>query len=147
MQLKSIEDPRGPLQKARLSELQRFAKEEGVQFHPEMGAEEIRQMLVAAGKTNISVPPRILGQYQPNPTPTSHRYDQASVPPPSPPQTIGWAQDLARQRAQAVKIEAPVSNMTIIEARRACKASGIKFSRTDKLVDLKAKLNDRKNAA
>ena len=144
MLLKSIEDPRGPLQKARLSELQRFAKEEGVQYHPEMGAEEIRQILIAAGKTNISPPPRFLGQYQQNPTPTSHRWNQQQAPQPKPAQAIGtvsWAEDLARQRAQAVKDETPVAEMTITEARQACKAKGIKLKRTDKLTDLKEKLN------
>jgi hypothetical protein len=139
MLLKSIEDPRGPLQKARLSELQRFAKEEGVQYHPEMGAEEIRQILIAAGKTNISVPPRLLGQFQQNPTPTSHRFNQTPVPQ-KPVETVSWAADLARQRAQEIKDAAP-SEMTITQVRQACKAKGIKISRTDKLVDLKAKLN------
>lgn len=145
MLLTSIDDPRGPLQKARLSELQRFAKEEGVQYHPEMGAEEIRQILIAAGKTNISVPPRMLGQFQPNPTPTSHRFNQTPVPQ-KPVETVSWASDLARQRAQEVKDVTPVVEMTITQVRQACKAKGIKISRTDKMVDLKAKLNGQ-NAA
>ena len=142
MLLKSIEDPRGPLQKARLSELQRFAKEEGVQYHPEMGAEEIRELLRIAGKTNISPPPRLLGQYQPNPTPTSHRWNHNMVPQPTHKERVAnWIEDLARQRAQAVKVDPPVGSMTITEARQACKAKGIPMKRTDKLSDLKAKLS------
>ena len=144
MLLKSIEDPRTPLQKARLSELQRFAKEEGVNYHPEMGAEEIRGLLIAAGKTHISPPPRLLGQYQPNPTPTSHRYNQHQPAPPPKAETVSWAADLARQRAMAVKDE-PAS-MSITELRKACKAKGIKMARTDNMAALKAKL-DGQNAA
>jgi hypothetical protein len=139
MRLSQIIDPRGPLEKARLSELQAFAKEEGVAYDPWMGAQVIRELLKAAGKTNISPPPRALGFSQPNPSPGSHRSNQTQPVPEKAGPDVDWAKELVRQQAnQAPPVE---RKMSITELRQACKAKGIKIARTDNTAALKAKLD------
>ena len=138
MRLNLILDPRtDPLERARLGELQNFAKESGVQFDPSYGAPVIRELLRRAGKTDIKPPERPLGAiYQPRVTPTSHKVESAPAPKQEEIPTVNALDNLLQQ--QMVR---PTDQMNITELRQACKAKGIKLARTDNMATLKAKLD------
>lgn len=138
MRLNLILDPRtDPLERARLGELQNFAKESGVEFDASYGAPVIRELLRRAGKTNIKPPDRQLGSiHQPAVTPTSHKAGSAPAPKREEIPTVNALDNLLAQ--QMVKSS---DQMTITELRQACKAKGIKLARTDNMVTLKAKLD------
>ena len=74
-------------------------------------------------------------------TPTSHKFREG--PQPSAQQNVievDALADIIRQQVQAQMVRT-VEQMNITELRKACKAKGIKISRTDNMVALKAKLN------
>lgn len=137
--LKSIEDGRSNLERARLGELQNFAKENGIAFDPSYGAPVLRQLLIRAGKTDIRPPPRPLGaQYQHPVTPSSHKYVNGMQPAaPVQVREVDAIADLMRQQMG----EKTPDQMDIRELRSACKARGVKMARTDNIATLRAKLN------
>ena len=143
-QLDKIIDPRDALSKARRMELFRFAREKGIaEIEETMPADMMRDILRARNVTTIAVPDRPLGAAQQTfTTPTSHRTTSVIIQPAQEviPE-VSASVDLARQwRAQQQQTK-PNSELTIIELRQACKARGIKIARTDKMVDLRAKLD------
>lgn len=128
-----VDDPRDNLEKARLGELEKFARANNVEFKQGLPAMVLRKILRSKGLVTIAIPPRVLGQYQPNP-------GEAIT---SAPITSGQgietdaAADLAKQHAAQEK---PVDQMTITELRQACKKRGIKMARTDNMAALRTKL-------
>lgn len=141
--LKSIDDPRDALERARLPELLKFAAANGVviprEFHDK--AIIVRRILRSKGLTRINVPLRVLGM--------PHAGQQ--IEPSEPVNTTDFADDLMRQvRAAPPAPEAPAPRPVkgvaeIAELRKECKRRGIKVARTDKLADLKAKLNGKQD--
>jgi hypothetical protein len=131
-----IEDPRDSLEKARRAELERFAKANGVkEINGDMPAILMRAILRQKGLTRISIPPRTLGQYQPNPgeMPSAPAVAQGGG-------SVDAVADLARQFAQQ-QAQPEAKEMSFTEIRSELKRRGIKFGRSDKFADLKAKLN------
>ncbi len=139
-----IIDPRGSLEKARRLELYRFAVENKVsEIKETMPADLMRGILRSKGLTNIAVPNRELGTMQPTyTTPNSHRSGQAQPRRPDVIATVDAEADLAKQWAAQEAATKAVSSMTITELRQECKRRGIKMARTDKMTDLRAKLNE-----
>lgn len=146
--LKSIDDPRDALSKARRSELAKFAhangiKEfefSGVRFKPEDAPAEItRTYLRSQGLTRIKVPPRILGQ--PNQPHANAVVTAAAQPAKS--VEVSAAADLARQfqgqQGGALLDEKPVEKMSFSELHKECSERGVKRPRgagADKLREL-----------
>lgn len=131
MQLNKIDDPRDRLEKARRKELERFAETHNVaEIKPGMPAMLMRKILRRRGLTDIRIPHRPLGgQSRAN-----------SVVPDSVAQEDVASMDAAD--LLAAEWEQPsVSEMSITELRKACKAKGIPLARTDKKTDLIGKLN------
>jgi hypothetical protein len=162
MQLLSIDDPRNALEKATRKELELFARERGVtQIDPRMPAILMRKILRAAGQTDIaSVFPQIrtrtAGQQmgvnagkRGGPSISGSEIDAADL------LAAEWQHEAKKQglvQAPALATEpapAPASHKPsneMAELRAECKRRGIKAKRTDKLVDLRAKL-DGENAS
>lgn len=161
--LKSVEDPRDALQKARRMELFRFAQKNGVkEIIHQMPADLMRKILRSKGLTNIPIPHRVLGQPEPRghqaiPSANGKREveaenvvevdaddhlerqflaQQASPPEPAPVKKL-QAPLPAKQEAWKEK---PVARMTINDLRWACKAKGIKLDRRDNMTSLGEKL-------
>lgn len=140
--LKTIDDPRDALEKARLPELLKFAAEQGVEIPPAFQDKAIiiRQLLRQRGLTRISIPPRVLGM--PN--------AREAAAPDAPATEIDAVEDLMRQ-VMAAPPAPPATPETkvplIVTLRRECKARGIKFERTDKASDLRAKLDGKQDPA
>lgn len=141
--LKSIDDPRSPLDKAHRRELYEFAKKHGVaEITDETPAILARHILRQRGLTNIKVPPRILGaQNQPG---TGMKY-QNQIQDGHGAQPSGieadMIADLARQFATQTRPEAQEAKpaLTFNELRSECKRLGIKFGRKDNLATLREK--------
>jgi hypothetical protein len=149
MQPYLILDPRGPWQKARLGELQNYAKEKGIKVSPDLGADKLREVLMASGLPPPSPPPRTLGQYQENPSPASHRY-QNTLQPASPARAIQGPVPTpnvpARPAPDRQRAPVPVARMSINELRDECKRLGIKMERRDNMQSLRAKINGKQDA-
>lgn len=133
LQLSKTYDPRDQLEKARRKELERFAEANEVKdIVPGMPAALMRNILRARGLTRIDIPQRVLGQNQ-----------VGSAPPPvvaeSDGQTLSADDDLMRQWQTTEKPKSGSTEMR--ELRSECKKRGIKMKRTDKLVDLRAKIH------
>lgn len=145
MLLRSIDDPRSDLDKARRRELYDFARENGVELEEGMPAILMRKILRERGLTRIKIPPRPLGQQ--NQPGTGLKYkNQMQDGKAHQPQGIesDAIADLVRQyseqrRAPAVEEKRP-ADMSIHELRAAVKAKGLKLARTDTMQDLRAKL-------
>ena len=139
--LKSIDDPRDALERARLPELLAFAAANGVEIPPAFQDKAIiiRQLLRQRGLTRIKVPPRVLGK----------PYANETVAPDAPANTVDAAADLMRQVMAAPPPEPVKAGKmpVIVELRKECKARGISFTKTDKAADLRAKLNGKQDAA
>lgn len=159
MQLKTIDDPRDSLAKARRWELEQYAKANGVtEIQPGMPAIVMRNILRSRGLTRIPVPARPLGQQnQPKPRLMYKNgiLQQPQPPLPRPePQSKGVEanadDDLARQfgleritSEEKAKLfpDKLVADMKITELRQECKRRGIKMARTDNMPALREKLN------
>ncbi len=181
MILNKIEDSRSRLQKARRWELQQFARANGMsdiavtdevlqyarekgltelsQFagkrvgidNPVVGADVLRLALTMRGLTQISVPPRPLGQMnQPHPRPMYQNGLAVAQPHararPEQPNIVeaDAIDDLSRQYratkppARKRLVERPRSEIN--KLRDACKVLGIHMERRDRKEDLKRKL-------
>lgn len=140
--LKSIDDPRDSLDKARLPELLKFAADSGVEIPKQFQDKAIiiRQILRQRGLTRIKIPNRVLGNPHAN----------EAIVPDGQGKQVDLVEDLMRQ-VMAAPVEQPVTPSktvpVIVELRRECKARGIPFDRKDKAADLRAKLNGKQDAA
>jgi len=149
MILNKIDDPRDNLERARQSELIRFAQANGLKHVTEqMPAILIRAELRARGMTNIRIPRRDLGS-----TLNSLR-QYAESSPAAKIVEVNAAADLARQWAeqQARPPEPPPAKpdkpkrlverprSEINQLRDECKRLNIKMERRDNMATLKAKI-------
>jgi hypothetical protein len=155
MHLLKVEDFRDCLEKATRSEITKFADARGVkEIDPRMGAILMRQILRAKNITDIDTMfPRLRSRRvgQINGVNATAKYAGGDSPNVA---QITAAEDLARQwqEQQAregpppapVPSSRPANRMAALRAE--CKRHGIKMSRTDKIADLRAKL-DGENAA
>lgn len=137
MRLLNITDPRDNLEKARLTELMRFARKNNVgEIKDGMPALVVRKILRSKNITHIAVPNRILGS--PELAQREAKIGQPSSPDAKAVPTVDAADDLARQyQAQAKK---PVADMGMNELRAECKERGVKMDRTDNMAKLRVKL-------
>lgn len=134
-QLKSVDDPRDKLDKATRFELAQFAKANNVtEIVPAMPAILMKQILRQKGLTNIQIPNRVLGLPR-NAAPVESQQNVSAT---------DAVADLARQWKEQ---QQPPAKLTMGEIRSALKKKGVKFSRTDKMEVLKAKLNGEQNAS
>jgi len=148
MILNKIEDPRDNLEKATRRELFLFARENKVSdISDEMPAILMRDILRRRGLTRIRIPPRPLG--------AMNGGGKGSAGP-AVPETNGVEADaiadLARQWAQQARAPeaqepaAPtLATMDINALRRVCKAEGIPMGRRDRMPDLVAKIEAKRN--
>ncbi len=147
MILNKIEDPRDNLEKATRRELFLFAREQKVnEISDEMPAILMRDILRRRGLTRIRVPPRPLGAMN-----GGHASAGPAVPEANGVEADAIA-DLARQWAQQARApEAqepaapPLATMDINALRRICKAEGIPMGRRDRMPDLVAKIEAKRN--
>ncbi len=146
MQLNKIQDQRAPLFRLTRKELEYLARKEGRNdVVPGMPADLMRQQFIARPPSSFPRPMRgHLGSLKQLRIPKYEdwlkvAFSNAPIPEPQEQKVeeVNTADDLRRQwEAQ----QAPMP-MTITEARQECKRRGIKIARTDKLVDLREKLN------
>ena len=121
--LNRIEDPRDNLSKASRFELCQIAERLGIEevhYSAALTLEEMVAVLRSKNVHDIKLPDRPLGIYKPV---VLNAEEPSEVKKPEPP-----------------KAEKPVSGMSIIELRSACKVRGIKMARTDTAETLRAKL-------
>lgn len=146
LQLHSVQDPRDLLDMATRAELYRFAEHSGVDeivnfpgpgLMPKM---LMLRILRSRGLTRINIPPRPLGGARPE----TQAQEAKNVP------TTDATTDLLRQLQSNANVappeepdttEAKPSLAGIAAMRAECKRRGIKIARTDKMADLKAKLD------
>ena len=129
MLLKSIDDPRDTLAKARRKELELYARSKGVQEiinDPGMPAILMRQILRQRGFTDIQIPPRVLGQPE-GVDPTVET-------------TNGTAVD-ATEMLKEQYIRTRLADMKMHELRKVAKERGLKLPRTVKKSELLEALN------
>lgn len=151
MQILRTEDNRDSLQKARRSELVKFARQSGVKdIDPNMPANLIRHKLRTLGLTRIQIPTRILGQ--PNQPHGNAKVSASNAPViPTSGVEVSAMADLERQwrqEASAPKAaEAPtIKGMGINELRAECKRLDIKLERRDNMVSMREKIEAVRNA-
>lgn len=169
MQLLKIQDPRDNLEKARLLELVRFAESHNVaEVKPTMPAQLIRLVLRNKGLFDIHIPSRPLGQAadvrESSATPENlvevlaednlwKQWNRSQAAEKDAKPEKKWMKEvelpLGAQNLEILdgeealeKFQGDIDLMKMTELRKACKAKGIKMKRTDKMVDLKAKLNE-----
>lgn len=142
MQLLSITDPRDNLEKANRDELEKFAKEKGVEEIKEgMPAILMRRILRSRGLVSVTVPNRPLGFYE-----GGKSYGGEAI---TDTQINSVNADDALEQGWKKEQEKPVSTpkeMGIRELRSECKRRGIKMARTDNMDTLRAKLNGEQAA-
>lgn len=141
--LQRIDDPRDDLERARRTELVKFARANGINEIPignavipvaDAPAKLTRVVLRSKGLVRIQIPKRVLG------TP------QGSVQPPSdapdvPADAIDEVADLARQiAAQPVPIRKTPAQMSINELGAEMKRLNIKRDRRDNMLTMRAKI-------
>lgn len=158
--LKSIDDPRTSLDKARRGELYRFALANGVNelrfggtvlpINDGTPAELLRHELRSRGLTNIEIPRRVLGQPEPQPRLRSSNGNPLTVQAQTPaekkePPVVNATADLMRQyQSNAFAPPEPeYDTMKRFELAKLCKAKGIAMERTDKKEDLVEKLRGK----
>lgn len=140
--LTRMEDPRDSLDRARLSELVRYARANGLTgISSDMPAILIRRQLRDRGLTRINVPPRTLG----------HTEAAAIVetPPAAGGSIVDAEADLARQFEQQQAVPTlpyaggskNLAKMSINELRAECRRLGIKLSRRDNMITMRAKID------
>lgn len=143
------DDPRDTYSKMKRRELQYLCKKEGRQFHPDMPADLLRALFrsnppkemprpLFAGVVvpgGLRIPPydvwltTVFGQPSPVKRPVEGKQIDAIA-------------DLARQwKEQEVKPLPQRPKNEMAELRAECRRRGIKMARTDKLTDLRAKLD------
>ena len=146
MQLNKIQDPRDALSKARRIQLSRFAEARGIaEIQPTMPAELMRQILRGKGITTIGVVAPPLGGQN---IETGTDGDQSGGV------EVNATADLAKQWAAQQAAEAlettepdpiqkspPKVYNEMNDLRAQCKERGIKCARTDKIADLRKKLD------
>jgi hypothetical protein len=165
MLLSRTDDPRDALERATRRELELFAQARGVtEVDPRMGAILMRQILRAKGVTDIlSMFPhlgrRTVGQAGGvNATnPLRNRGGKVVTVDATEDLMRQWREQLAREGLSPAPAPQPMpaaptpaekprqAKNKIAALREECKRRGIKMSRTDKLADLRAKL-DGENA-
>lgn len=155
--LKTIDDPRTPLDKARRLELVKFALANGVKevhiggatfpVNDGTAAELLRHELRGRGLTNIQIPKRTLGMPEPSPRLRNSAGQTLTVQAQTPKENVvevSAIADLARQyQQQQAQQETDYSTMTRAELAKTCKARGIAMSRTDKKEMLVEKLRGK----
>ena len=140
-----IEDPRDPWQRARRMEVVRYAHELGhSDIVEQMPKDLMVRILRSRGVPAPSVPPRPIGNVNPrsgDTSLTSHHYSGPVSEPAQETVTVSAEEILARDWAAHKEAQAaqPVEP-SFIQLRQACKAKGIKYLRTDKAAQLKARL-------
>ena len=137
LKLTNITDPRDNLEKARLLELIKFAERNGVEI-PRQYLDKaiiVRGMLRAKGLVNIDIPRRVLGVTQPGKS--FNGVEGQKV------ESIDATADLMRQVETPAPIVEPRKTgfSEMAGLRKELKQRGIKIKRTDKMADLKAKLD------
>lgn len=136
--LTRMEDPRDSLDRARLSELVRYARANGLTgISSDMPAILIRRQLRDRGLTRINIPPRTLGHTEAAPI--------VETPPAAGGSIVDAEADLARQFEQQPKAKT-TAQMSINELRAECHRLGIKLSRRDNMITMRAKI-DGQNAS
>jgi phage shock protein A len=94
----------------------------------------MRNILRQKGLTRISIPVRTLGQtIQPGTSPVAQPEQKVD--------TVNATDDLMRQWATQTPQAPQKPRNEIVELRKECKQRGIKMARTDKIADLRAKLD------
>lgn len=134
--LKSIDDPRSPLDRTRRMDLVKYAKAHGIEgISDQVPAILIRKKFRALGINRIPVAFQTLGQPP----------KASAVVPPSPALTQGSGAeidadaDLERQFSQQ-PVRKTLAQMSINELRAEAKRLGIKLTRKDGMVSMKAKI-------
>ena len=161
LQVKKIDDPRDDLDKARRREMLDYAKKNNIQgIKPGMPALMMRRILRGLGINSIPIPRRVLGIPEPGSAPLGHKPPTPHGIAPAVPGKQGgpavdagddlmrqWEQQEQTPAALEPAVERKASPLAEFqEARRLCKERGIPVLRTDKLADLKTKLNDQDSA-
>ena len=146
-------DGRDAWSRARRLEIFRYAQELGVEKIKD-GPNGIPpkdlmvKVLQSLGHPPPSVPPRSIGAYVDSRSgdtgPTSHKFTGQQTQPPAETVELDALTVLERDWQQHAE---PKQELTITDARKECKRLGIKMARTDKLADLKAKLDGKQDAA
>lgn len=158
--LRTIDDPRTPLDKARRGELIKFALANGVReihvgattlpVNDGTAAELLRRELRSRGLTNIPIPHRTLGQPDPSPRLRASNGSPLTVAQQTPQPKVNEVNALDDFARQAVAQQAMPPNdppeygaMTRAELAKTCKARGIGFGRTAKKEELVEKLRGK----
>lgn len=146
MQVHETIDPRDPWERVRRMEVFRYAQELRVPGIEDRGGIPPKDLMVAQLKAlkipPPTVPPRTIGAVDPrmgDTSPDSHHFKGQTQPQRQPETVELTALDVLTRDWQAQQSK-PVDQMTITEARKECKARGIKMARTDNLASLKEKL-------
>ena len=147
MQLNKIQDQRSPIQRLTRKELEYLARKEGRDdIIPGMPVELMRQKFLLQPPASVPRPMRAhLGAYKALRNPPYEEWLRVAfmkAPDPEPEvevREVNAMEDLERQW----KAQQP---QTMGELRSECKKRGIKIKRTDKMDDLRAKL-DGQNAS
>lgn len=126
--LKSIDDPRDALSKARRYELAQFAEANGVkEIDPNMPAELMRSILRQKGLTRIKIPNRVLGQVnQPNADAVASGVAPKGVEADA---VADLARQYAQQKGEALMDLKPVNEMTFNELHAECRDKNLKRDR------------------
>ncbi len=157
--LKSIDDSRDSLDKARRKELERFAKANGVgDIKQGMPAILMRRILRAKGLTNIQIPKRILGFPEPGSAPPGFEPPVSALPGDLTAgavqggDSVDAADDLERQwmeQQNVVQFPEPepdhpdYSAMKYIDLLKLAKSRNVALKRTDDRPTIEAKLRDQ----
>lgn len=142
MLLKSIDDPRSNLDRARRRELLDYAKSNGVDLDENMPAIIMRDILRKSGHTRVAVPNRSLGAMNQNRT-GGYQNKMSNAPRKEQGIEADAVSDLMRQYQQQKPLVQAPEKMTIGQMRATCKARGIKISPSDNKITLRAKLDGK----
>lgn len=145
MHLLKIQDDRDNLEKARRKELENFAREQGVtEIQPTMPARLMRRILRQKGLVDITIPSRPLGHIPGAPDTIANPPDSGNAVEAMADDDLmrQWAATSGEQAVAPQEKPAPGSGLAeMTRLRKECKRLGIKMSRTDTMIDLKAKLD------
>lgn len=135
MQLTKIEDPRDTLAKTRWKDLRKYLEQNPMEgLDPYMPADVIKRKLRERGIHRIPATITRLG------APESPNAGQPEVPQEGESREMDATALLEAQYTQSQSLKS-YSDMSMGELRAACKARGLKISRTDKKPELVEKLN------
>lgn len=150
MQLHKVNDPRGYLEKLSRKELEYTAQYYKIEdVRAGMPAPLMRDIIAKANPPKIPVPIRQkIGMYAEHlrvPPYDIWKHTQFGEPTPKTQEekgeTVDATADLARQWETESAPEPEKRVPRIVKLRQECKAKGIPWKKTDKMVDLEAKLN------